>query len=75
MSFMPLEETKDLIRLEYYEMPGLSLTFWQAQRLWNLSDELCEHALQSLVRERFLVATSSGAFVRTSESHRTASVA
>jgi hypothetical protein len=65
MMFLALEDTKDLIRLEYHEMPRLSLTFWQAQRLWNLSEELCERALQSLIRERFLVATSTGTFIRT----------
>ncbi len=41
--------------MEYHELPALSLTFWQAQRLWNLSEELCERALQSLVREKFLI--------------------
>ena len=49
-------------------MPGLALTFWQAQRLWNLSEELCELALVKLVRARFLMVTTSGRYVRRAES-------
>jgi hypothetical protein len=64
MMFKALEDTIELIRMEYYDMPGMALTFWQAQRLWNLSDELCERALCALVRDQFLMVTSSGAFVR-----------
>ena len=64
MEAVALEEARMLIRLEYHELPTLNLTFWQAQRLWNLSDELCERALQSLVRDRFLVMTPSGSFTR-----------
>ena len=64
MEAVALEETRTLIRMEYHELPALSLTFWQAQRLWNLSEELCERALQSLVREKFLIMTSSGRFIR-----------
>ena len=68
MESVALEETTTLIRMEYHELPALSLTFWQAQRLWNLSDELCERALQSLVREKFLTKTPAGRFVRRSDS-------
>lgn len=64
MKLVALEETKTLIQMEYHELPALSLTFWQAQRLWNLSDELCERALQSLVSEKFLMMTPSGRFIR-----------
>ena len=64
MEPVALEETKTLIQMEYHELPALSLTLWQAQRLWNLSDELCERALQSLVSEKFLVMTPSGRFIR-----------
>jgi hypothetical protein len=60
MVFMALEDEMELIRMEYHELPGQALTVWQAQRLWNLSDQLCEHALRSLVRDGFLMATSSG---------------
>lgn len=64
MGFMALEDAIELIRMEYHELPGLALTFWQAQRLWNLTDQLCELALGSLVRDGFLTMTSSRTFVR-----------
>jgi hypothetical protein len=62
---MTVEDAMELIRMEYHELPALALTFWQAQRLWNVSDQLCERALRLLVRDGFLVATSSGTFMRT----------
>ena len=55
---------EELIRAEYTEMPGLQLTFWQAQRLWNLSEERCERALRTLVAAGFLVHTSDGCYTR-----------
>jgi hypothetical protein len=68
MESMALDDTRTLIRMEYHELPALNLTFWQAQRLWNLSEDLCERALQSLVRERFLMVTRTGTFVRRTDS-------
>ena len=68
MVFMALEDAMELIRMEYHELPGLALTFWQARRLWSLSDQLCEVALRSLVREGFLTVTSSRTYVRRPES-------
>lgn len=52
------------IRSEYLEMPGLSLTLSQAQRLWGLSREECETLLKQLVLRGFLRQTHRGAFVR-----------
>jgi len=52
------------IRREYEEMPGLLLTLQQASRLWGLPPELCGALLDRLVRERFLVRTNAGNFVR-----------
>jgi hypothetical protein len=52
------------IQGEYLEMPGLSLTVWQAGRLWGFEHETCTRLLQSLVEEKFLTMTRSGAFVR-----------
>jgi hypothetical protein len=43
------------IQGEYLEMPGLRLTCWQAQRLWNLDQVVCESLLAALVDVRFLV--------------------
>ena len=54
----------ELMRLEYAEMPGLKLTFWQAQCLWNLSDDQCERALAELTAAGFLARTREGAYIR-----------
>ena len=59
-----VERAADLIRVEYDEMPGLQLTFWQAQRLWNLTEELCDRALAVLVTSGFLVRTHDGRYRR-----------
>ena len=64
MPSLHVDEAIELIQMEYIEMPGLTLTFWQAQRLWNLSDELCERALTSLTTSGFLDRTPDGAYVR-----------
>jgi hypothetical protein len=53
-----------LIQMEFREMPDLKLTFRQAQRLWNLSQEMCDRALASLLQAGFLVRTKDGAYVR-----------
>jgi hypothetical protein len=54
------------VRNEYLEMPGLSLTLGQAQRMWQLRRHDCEHLLDALVDSGFLARTSAGAFVRAS---------
>jgi hypothetical protein len=64
MQFMPIIEAVELIQMEYAEMPELKLTFWQAQRLWNFSEELCERALTALIASGFLARTADGAYVR-----------
>lgn len=58
------DEAVELMQMEYAEMPDLKLTFFQAQRLWNLPPELCERALDALVKAAFLVRTSDGAYIR-----------
>lgn len=70
MSLLDVEEAVELIQMEYAEMPELRLTFWQAQRLWNLSDELCQRALAALTGSGYLARTSDGAYVH-SRSSRT----
>jgi hypothetical protein len=52
------------VRMEYVEMPGLSLTVKQASRLWNLDITLCDRLLRELVREQFLAQAPAGAFLR-----------
>lgn len=52
------------IRGEYDEMPGLSLTPAQAERLWQLDRETCRLALNRLVQRRVLVMTARGRYVK-----------
>jgi hypothetical protein len=52
------------VRAEFLEMPGLSVTFWQAMRLWNLEEQVCRAVLDVLVRGGFLTETRNGAFRR-----------
>jgi len=59
-----LESVSRRVRNEYLEMPGLSLTLGQAQRMWHLCQGDCEHLLAGLVDSGFLVRTPRGAFVR-----------
>ena len=64
MRFMHVADAVELIQLEYAEMPGLQLTFWQAQRLWNFSEDLCDRALSTLTRSGYLVRTADGSYKR-----------
>lgn len=48
------------VRGEFIEMPGLSLTFKQACRLWQLDADTCRAVLQSLMAEEFLVQSQTG---------------
>jgi hypothetical protein len=64
MSFVHVDDAVQLVQMEYAEMPGLTLTFWQAQRLWNLPVELCEQTLTALTTSGFLTQTPKGAYVR-----------
>ena len=52
------------IQTEYVEMPGLKLTLRQAQRLFNLSVEICHDALTALLAGGFLSETKDGSFIR-----------
>jgi len=72
MSALQLHDAVQLIQMEYLEMPDLRLTFWQAQRLWNLSTELCERALTFLMNAGFLVCTETGGYIRSAASPITA---
>ena len=56
------------VRAEYLEMPGLSLTEKQAQRLWHLEAEACRRLLSVLVESGFLRRTSHGGYVRADSS-------
>ena len=62
-SLVTFESLEQRIRAEYLDMPGLSLTFSQAQRLWHLDPRTCHTVLTTLTDQRFLRCTSDGAFV------------
>jgi hypothetical protein len=64
MQPMSATDAAELIRMEYMEMPGLQLTFWQAQRLWNLSEDQCDRALRTLTASGFLVRAGDGCYRR-----------
>jgi hypothetical protein len=52
------------IQAEYREMPGLSLTRTQAQRLWQLDEHTCRTVLTRLVATGFLQLTAKGHYTR-----------
>ena len=57
----------DLVRRiesEYREMPGLSLTVAQAQRLWGVDQATCLRVLTLLVTRRVLKRTPAGTYLR-----------
>jgi hypothetical protein len=52
------------IQAEYGEMPGLSVTLAQAQRLWAIDRQTCERAFTTLVTRGILRRTTRDRFVR-----------
>jgi hypothetical protein len=55
---------ENLIRAEYLEIPGLSLTAPQAQRMWGLDPDICRTLLDEMVQEKFLRRTHQNCYVR-----------
>jgi hypothetical protein len=53
----------ELITAEYIELPGLSLTKPQVQRLWILEAAVCDALLDALVAARVLWKTPTGTYV------------
>jgi hypothetical protein len=55
-----------LLRIEgeYREMPDLSLTMSQAERLWGLDRALCSFVFTTLLELRVLKQTRTGTFLR-----------
>jgi hypothetical protein len=64
MSSAPIQDASLLTRIrgEFTEMPGLSLTFRQACRLWQIDPVTCEALLKRLVAEKFLSYSPSGLY-------------
>ncbi len=63
----PPDTSPDLvmrIQAEYREMPGLSITLRQAERLFGAGGPRCEAALAVLVGRGILRATAKGRYVR-----------
>jgi hypothetical protein len=54
----------DRVQAEYEEMPGLSVTLPQAQRLWAVDRAICEEVFSRLTDRGVLRMTSKGRFVR-----------
>jgi hypothetical protein len=52
-----------LIKAEYLEIPGLSLTPPQVERLWNLDAVTAESVMAALVDVQFVRRTPRGAYV------------
>ena len=42
MQHTHVEEVARRIQVDFAQTPGLHVTFWQAQRLWHLSDDVCD---------------------------------
>jgi len=49
---------------EYLEMPGLSLTRQQAQRLWGVDEHTCVQLLTMLLESGFLQHTRDDSYIR-----------
>jgi hypothetical protein len=52
-----------VIRAEYREMPGMSLTRQQMRRLWNLEPPTCDAIVEALEHARVLRKTELGTYV------------
>jgi hypothetical protein len=52
------------VRGLFVESPGLRLTPWQFQRLWNLNATQARLVIDRLVETRFLRAARDGTYVR-----------
>jgi hypothetical protein len=52
------------VQAEYAEMPGLSVTLPQAQRLWAVDHPTCEEVFSRLIAKGVLRMTTKGRFVR-----------
>ena len=58
------QELQQRVQADFLEMPGLTLTYEQAVRLWACHPAVCRAVLESLVQARFLVRTRRAMFMR-----------
>ena len=60
----PVRTLMQQVQAEYAEMPGLSVTLPQAQRLWAVDRLTCEDVFRRLIAMGVLRLTTKGRFVR-----------
>jgi hypothetical protein len=65
---MPHSALLTRIRAEYLEMPGLTLTLAQAQRLCGVERALCKTVLDALVETQFLCVKPNGSYAKVTDS-------
>jgi hypothetical protein len=61
------ETVRELARrilAEYAEMPGLSVTLSQAQRLWAVDRRTCQMVFDKLIARGLVRMTTKGRFIR-----------
>jgi hypothetical protein len=68
MEFLDVDDAVTLMHMEYAEMPGLRLTFAQARRMWNLTDDVCVRALATLTQSGYLERRKDGNYIRAGSS-------
>jgi hypothetical protein len=59
-----IDELTCRVQAEYIEMPGLSVTLPQAQRLWGVDRPTCEQVFAALVARGFLRVIARDRFIR-----------
>ena len=59
-----IRELTRRVHAEYAEMPGLSVTLPQAQRLLAIDEPTCAAVFGALVKQRVLRRTGEGRYVR-----------
>ena len=58
------QQLAKVVRAEYAEMPGLSVTLDQAQRLWGVDERTCRRVFDALVARGVLRRPAQGCYVR-----------
>ena len=61
---LAVRELTRRVRAEYADMPGLSITLPQAERLWTVDRQTCRTVFMALTARGFLRLTRQGRFIR-----------
>lgn len=59
-----IRELARRVQAEYAEMPGLSVTLVQAQRLLAIDEPTCDAVFRALIKRGVLRRTAQGRYVR-----------